>query len=138
MAFQNYFSALCFKGENTNIGMLSLTPIPFNEWSFDFIQPRPVCIKKDDSCVSSTFVTPSESKKYHFEYEGEVSKNKTPVIVSNVTYVQLNGEEPQIQIVAKVQEPGFYVLVLQYYQPSYPSKSLLFCTRTENVFYCLS
>lgn len=101
----------------------SIVAIPYEEWTYDYIQPRPICIKKDNQCLQSPFTTPSESKKYQFELESESQSDERKIVgISNVTYVNLDSNDPEIQINAKVSEPNYYVFVLQYYQPDYPGK----------------
>lgn len=104
------------------MGINSIVAIPVQDWAYDFIQPRPICIKKDKRCVPSSFLTPSESKKYHFESGGEPEDaSRTPGLAPNITYVNLkDSANGSLQISGKVPEPDYYVFILQYRQPEYP------------------
>lgn len=111
------------KGENSQVGIHSVYAVPLEEWSLDYINPRPVCIRKDGKCVPSSYRNPPETKKIQFEQdvEGELGKNRPPVKVSNETsYVWLNPAENSVDLKGKVPYPGYYTFVVHYYQPDYP------------------
>jgi hypothetical protein len=57
-------SASHFQGENSSIvGVESLVAIPYDQWSLDYQQPKPACIRKDGKCIQALFLTPPDSKK---------------------------------------------------------------------------
>lgn len=116
---------------NGSVAIHSVHAIPYNEWSVDYIQPKPVCIQKNGDCVKSTYHNPEESKKIRFD-KNYVDKNDTqsgrsgPVIktVHGVNYVYLNQTNNVIDIRSKVANPGFYTFVIHFYQPDSPEYDL--------------
>lgn len=122
--FDTNFIQILLKGdETTNVGIKSITAIPYDEWSLDYIRPKSICVKKDGVCVKSEFPTAPGSKKVRFELGNEklVTDKKPPNVFDNQTnLIFLNGEETMIDIRSKVPQPGYYVFVIQYYQPNFP------------------
>lgn len=57
------------KGNNSNVGIYSLAAIPASDWNLDYIQPRPVCVRKNGRCIPSKYPSPPETKKIQFEQE---------------------------------------------------------------------
>jgi len=49
--------------ESGRIGIKSITAIPLDQWSLDYIQPSPVCVMQDGKCVQATFRAAPDSKK---------------------------------------------------------------------------
>lgn len=96
--------------------------MPYEEWSLDYIKPKPVCIRKNGTCVSSKFRDPPETKKIQFEreFEGEVAKNRSVT----ETGVWLTPTENSLDLTGKVATPGYYSFILHYYQPNLPGKQL--------------
>lgn len=41
----------------------SVTAIPLEDWSLDYIRPKSVCIKKDDQCIQTTYPIAPDSMK---------------------------------------------------------------------------
>lgn len=111
---------LCFQGNNANVGIHSIYVIPYEEWSLDYIQPKPVCIRKNGTCVPSAFRDLPETKKIQFEreIEGELAKNR-PV---TDTGVWLTPSESSLDMRGKVASPGYYTFILHYYQPNLPGE----------------
>ncbi|CAG9821860.1 unnamed protein product [Phaedon cochleariae] len=117
------FIVVTLQGVQSNVGIHSVYAIPYEEWSLDFIKPRPVCIRKNGKCHPSLFRDPPESKKIQFELEmeGELGKNRPPVKVNNETsYMWLNPNDATIDLKGKVSVPGYYSFILHYYQPQFP------------------
>lgn len=81
-----------------------------------------MCIKKDGECTTATYQTPPESKKLQFEQDSEDSTGSRLQIVdfNGTSYVFLNPTENMVDLRGKVPQPGYYVFVVQYYQPDYP------------------
>ena len=64
----HYFAVILisviFQGENnSNVGIESLVAIPYDQWSLNYQQPKPACIRKDGKCIQALFLTPPDSKK---------------------------------------------------------------------------
>lgn len=45
-----------------------MVAIPTEDWSLDYIQPKPLCVRKDGKCVSGKFPTPPDSKKVRIHF----------------------------------------------------------------------
>lgn len=116
---------LIFQGrDNPQIGIKSVTFIPYEQWSLDYILPQSVCVRKDGLCVASKFPLAPDSKKVQFEIGNEelLSKELPPNIYKNTTQlILLSEQEPMIDVSSKVPSPGNYVFVIHYYQPDHPS-----------------
>ncbi|ERL89440.1 hypothetical protein D910_06807 [Dendroctonus ponderosae] len=111
------------KSNSSNVGIHSIYLIPFNDWSLDYIKPKPVCIRKNGECIASSFRNPPETKKIQFEQdlEGSAAINKPSVVlINNSSFVWLNKRYATIDMRGKVPDPGYYTFVLHYYQPDYP------------------
>ena len=52
--------------DNTTVAIQSVTAVPVEEWSLDFIRPKPVCVKKDGQCVPSMYPNAPDYKKVIF------------------------------------------------------------------------
>lgn len=101
------------------MGIQSILAIPVEEWSLDYIKLKPICIKKEGSCITSSFPDPPESKKAHFELD---STHSTHQFSNASTYIRLDASENMVDMRAKVNSPGTYVFVVHYYQPDHPGK----------------
>ncbi|XP_050301015.1 laminin subunit alpha [Anthonomus grandis grandis] len=111
------------KSNASNVGIHSLYLIPYQDWSLDFIKPKPVCIKKNGDCIAGSFRNPPETKKIQFEQEmeGELARNRPPIVLlNNISYISLNKGYTAVDMRGKVPSPGYYSFVLQYHQPDYP------------------
>ncbi|XP_018320894.1 laminin subunit alpha [Agrilus planipennis] len=123
----NVINVILQGADDANIGVQSIVAIPYDEWSLDYIKPRPVCILKDGNCISSRYPTPPESKKVQFELDADVEGNVTrPVhkISNDSSYIYLEPSDNMIDLHAKVPVPGYYSFVVQYYQPDNPEFNL--------------
>ncbi|CAG9836790.1 unnamed protein product [Diabrotica balteata] len=112
---------------SANVGIHSVTVIPFEDWSLDFITPQPVCIRRDGECIPFSFHNPPETKKIPFDQEvmGEIGKNKPPVKeFYNNSFIWLNPSDTSLDIKGKVPVPGFYTFMVHYYQPHSPAFDL--------------
>lgn len=49
--------------EDTNVALDSVVAIPYDEWSVDFQQPKPACVRRDGKCLQALFPRPPDSKK---------------------------------------------------------------------------
>lgn len=100
-----------------------MVAIPLEEWSLDYIKPKPMCIRKGGTCIQSTYPNPPESKKIQFEQEVDVEggqKHATYKFSNTTTYILLNHKDDMIDLRGKVPNPGTYIFVVQYFQPDYP------------------
>ncbi|XP_074042767.1 laminin subunit alpha [Leptinotarsa decemlineata] len=117
------FVLVTLKGDNANVGIHAVYAIPYEEWSLDFIKPKPVCIRKNGKCIKSSFRNPPETKKIQFEQEieGELGKNRPPVKGNNESsYIWLNPSYNSIDLKGRVPFPGYYTFIVHYYQPQFP------------------
>lgn len=112
------------QGNGANVGIHSVYVIPYEEWSLDYIKPKAVCIRKNGTCVPSSFRDPPETKKIQFEREidGELAKNRP----ANETGIWLTPSENSLDLKGKVTVPGYYSFILHYYQPNLPSEYRIF------------
>ncbi|KAL3275284.1 hypothetical protein HHI36_020052 [Cryptolaemus montrouzieri] len=108
------------EGRNSNVALHSITAIPQNQWSLDYITPKPKCINRNGQCVPSTFRTPQETKKIIFEHDNEASKNQSSIGFNITSYFLLNSGNKFIDLRGKTPAPGYYTFILHYYQPFYP------------------
>ncbi|XP_057663543.1 laminin subunit alpha [Diorhabda carinulata] len=123
---ENYIS-INITGVDANVGIHSVIAIPYEDWSLDFITPKPVCIRKNGECIPTTFPNPPETKKIPFDQEimGEIGKNKPPIKeLYNNSYVWLNPSDKSIDIRGKVPFPGDHSFIVHYYQPHSPAFDL--------------
>ncbi|KAF5306067.1 hypothetical protein FQA39_LY09045 [Lamprigera yunnana] len=107
------------------VGIHSVIAIPVEEWSLDFVNPKPVCVRKDNKCVQSTYTDPPESKKIQFEQETEgMAKRKIYKFSNDSAYIQLNPMDDMIDLHGKVVSPGMYVFIVNYFQPDFSQFNL--------------
>lgn len=109
-----------------------MVAIPYNSWSLDYIKPKPVCIRKDGICVPATFPSSPETKRIQLEQDVEEHLTTT---LNGATYVFLNPVNNMTSIRGKVPQPEYYVFVVQYHQPDFPSKILCYKFH-NNVLLC--
>lgn len=105
---------------NANVGIESVVAIPLEKWSLDYIQPKLICISRNGTCIDSSYPNPPDSKLMQFE--NEHIGNHTPYVLNNRTYINLNPQENVLDIKGQVPNPGYYVFIVQYYQPDFPGK----------------
>lgn len=79
------------------VAIISVTAIPADQWSIDYIIPSPVCVINNQQCATPKFRSVPDSKKIEFEtdHEDRISLNKPPyaVLDEKVKLVQLGGKE---------------------------------------------
>ncbi|CRK95483.1 CLUMA_CG008952, isoform A [Clunio marinus] len=135
----NDTNPISINGENVlGVAIKSVTPIPYEQWSTDFIQPQPVCVLKDGACVESSFLTAPDSKKIEFEAEDEeriAVENLPDIINNNTKVIYLDKDTQSFLLSSKVSEPGRYVIVIKYYQPNHPKFHILYRLETERQNY---
>jgi laminin alpha 3/5 len=126
-------------GDSINgVAIKSLTAIPYDEWTPDFIQPQPVCVMKNGACVEATFTLPPNSKKIEFEVDQEerVAVENIPEISTNGTKtIFINKDTTSVQFGGKAHEPGRYVIIVGYFQPNHPKFNIVYRLQTENQNY---
>ncbi|CAH0382822.1 unnamed protein product [Bemisia tabaci] len=123
--FDTNFINVVLKTEEpeTTVGVESVTAIPYDKWSLDYILPKPACVRKDGKCIPSSFRNPPESVKVEFEAGApeQVAKELPTGIYDNQTgLIFLNHADPMIDVRAKVPNPSYYSFVVHYYQPDHP------------------
>ncbi|KAB0790802.1 hypothetical protein PPYR_15312 [Photinus pyralis] len=108
-----------------NVGIHSVVAIPIEEWSLDFIKPKPVCVRKNGKCAQSTYINPPESKKIQFEQDSEGMSNRTIYKLTNESsFIQINPLDDMIDLHGKVNSPGVYAFIVQYFQPDFAQFNL--------------
>lgn len=118
------------------IAIKSITIIPYDEWSTDFIEPHPVCIIKNGQCVDSAFPSAPNSKKIEFESDQEEAIVVVPESSANGTRsIYVNADSPTVQVSSKIHEPGNYVILVHYYQPNHPKFNIIYRVQSENQNY---
>lgn len=126
--FDTNFISVILKGEDSaNVAIKSIVAIPYEQWSLDYIRPNPVCVRKDGKCVKADFPIAPDSKKVKIEQKdkNETSyKPRPPNMIDNTTVFFLDKNAERIEIPAKVPHGGYYVFVVQYYQPNFPEYDL--------------
>ncbi|XP_037946379.1 laminin subunit alpha-like [Teleopsis dalmanni] len=113
------------------VAIISVTAIPAEQWSIDYIIPSTVCVINNQQCATPKFRTVPDSKKIEFEtdHEDRVSENKPPyaVLDERVKLVHLDSKnEATIIIESKVSDPGRYVILIKYYQPHHPKYNVMY------------
>ncbi|KAK3929045.1 Laminin subunit alpha [Frankliniella fusca] len=122
---KNYVK-LTLKSEGpANAAIDCVVAVPLEDWSLDYIQPKPLCVRKDGECVGANFPTPPDSKKIEPENEDDVSTVRPPMISDNTSsLIYLDYANPSVDVEGKVPGPGQYVFVVHYYQPDHPGFEL--------------
>lgn len=77
-----------------DIAIKSVTAIPYEDWSTDFIRPNPICVSLDGQCVSSTFRSAPEARKVEFGHELDASDSE----VNATKLVMLDKDSPNVSI----------------------------------------
>lgn len=116
------------------VAIKSITAIPYEQWSVDYIRPKEVCVRLNEECVESSFPYPPDTKKIEFESEQEekIAIENLPQISSNSTKViYINKEDPTFMIQSKVDDPGRYAVIVTYYQPNHPKFNAIYRIETE-------
>ncbi|XP_026292152.1 laminin subunit alpha [Frankliniella occidentalis] len=131
---KNYVK-LTLKAEGpANAAIDCVVAVPLEDWSLDYIQPKPLCVRKDGQCVGANFPTPPDSKRIEPESDNDVSTVKPPMISDNTsTLIYLDYNNPTVDAEGKVPGPGQYVFVVHYYQPDHPGFALDTVIQNENI-----
>ncbi|EDV96510.1 laminin subunit alpha [Drosophila grimshawi] len=113
------------------VPIISVTAIPVEQWSIDYINPSPVCVIHNQQCATPKFRSVPDSKKIEFEtdHEDRIATNKPPYAAfdERVKLVHLdNRQDGSIVIESKVSEPHRYVILVKYYQPNHPKYQLTY------------
>ena len=126
-------------GDNVQgVAIKSVTAIPYDQWSIDYIKPQPVCVSRNNKCVESTFLAAPDSKKIEFESEQEerVVVNLPEFASNNTKVIYLSEKDSKtVQISSKVSEPGRYVAIVKYYQPDNPKFNIIYHLETDRQNY---
>ncbi|XP_037900995.1 laminin subunit alpha [Glossina fuscipes] len=117
--------------DNERVAIISITAIPAEEWSVDYIIPNPVCVINNGQCATPKFRTVPDSKKIEFEtdHEDHITFNKPPyaVLDERVKLIYLDSkEDATIVIESRVAEARHYVILVKYYQPYHPKFNVLY------------
>lgn len=101
--------------------------IPIDRWSLDFVTPDGQCVKVNGRCLPFSYPdAPDQSQILPFVGPGAgTPANYKPPNMYKPEETQLlyvSGDNPIVDITGAVPQPGYYVLVANYYQPDQPSK----------------
>lgn len=124
-------------GDSVNgVAIKSLTAIPYDEWSTDYIQPQPVCVMKNGACVESSFTTNAKKIEFELDQEERVAVENVPGVSSNGTKtIFINKDTQSVQINGKVHEAGRYVIIVGYFQPNHPKFNIIYRLQTDSQNY---
>lgn len=80
---------------DVDIAIKSVTAIPYEDWSTDFIRPSPICVFLDGECLPSTFRSAPEARRVDFEHEidtsdGDVNATKLVMLDSDNQAVSIS------------------------------------------------
>lgn len=121
---------IVLNGDNLQgVAIKSVTPIPYEQWSVDYVHPQQICVYKNGECVEATFLTAPNSKKIEFELDQEerVAVENLPDIFLNTTkVVYINKDSSSVSVGSKIHEPGRYVIIIKYYQPNHPKFNVIY------------
>lgn len=109
--------------DQSRVGIESVVAVPLENWSLDYINPNPSCIKKDGKCIQSYYPSPPDTKRVEFKTDNEARlATVTPKnIFNNATALIIIDEENSVvNLTGKVPEPGAYVIIVHFYQPDFP------------------
>lgn len=118
--------------DHSRVGIESVVALPLDQWSLDYINPNPSCIKKDGKCIQSFYPTPPDTKKVEFKNGNEphIATTAPRNIFDNTTaLIDLHHGDSIVDLAGKVPGPGAYVFIVHFYQPDFPG-DLLF---VENI-----
>uniref|UniRef100_W4VRR7 Putative response to misfolded protein n=1 Tax=Corethrella appendiculata TaxID=1370023 RepID=W4VRR7_9DIPT len=123
-----------------NVAIKSVTAIPYEEWSIDYIRPQPVCVIEKGKCITSSYRSVPDSKKIEFEFENEDKLDASlpppaDVFDNNTKLIYLHRQEPAIEVNTKIPQPGRYYIIVQYYQPNHPSFNIFYRIETDRQNY---
>ncbi|CAO1298214.1 unnamed protein product [Diamesa hyperborea] len=117
------------------VAIKSITAIPYEQWSIDYIQPQPVCVMQNGQCVQSTYLAAPNSKKIDFEVDHEdmIADNIPDILLNTTKVVYL--DQSNINVTSRVHEPGHYVIIMKYYQPNHPKFNINYRLVTDRQNY---
>ncbi|XP_058121122.1 laminin subunit alpha [Anopheles ziemanni] len=120
------------------IAFKSITAIPYDEWSTDYIRPNSVCVMQNGRCVQTSYRTASDSKKVEFETENDwrVAEEVPRAVFDNSTkLILLDQNQTDVSIKAKVQHPNRYVMIVKFFQPDHPTFNVQYRIETARQNY---
>uniref|UniRef100_T1J097 Laminin subunit alpha n=1 Tax=Strigamia maritima TaxID=126957 RepID=T1J097_STRMM len=110
--------------EAINVAIDSIVAIPRNDWSLDYIDSKPSCVRRDGMSIEGQFQTIPGMIKVEMETDEKFDKNATTfpstLLEHNVGLVYLDHKDVMVDIRGNVPHAGFYVFVVHYYQPKHP------------------
>lgn len=126
---------IVLKGGESVMGVAikSITAIPYDQWSTDFVRPKEVCVKKNNECIEATFPSPPDSKIIEFESDQEekvATENLPEISLNSTKLVLLNKDTQTIMIQSKVDDPGRYAIIVKYFQPNHSKFNLIYRLET--------
>ncbi|PVD23436.1 hypothetical protein C0Q70_16705 [Pomacea canaliculata] len=117
-----YVSITFVGSEDVDLGIDSVTAIPYGEWSSEFIRPRIICIRINGICIPSSYSLPVGTARVDFELPPNLGRQTVDIPVNivdtSVKLVQLNATDRDIQICSTVNRPGRYIILFQYFLPT--------------------
>ncbi|XP_058060994.1 laminin subunit alpha [Anopheles bellator] len=106
------------------VAIKSLTAIPYEDWTTDYIRPNSVCVMQSGKCVQTSYRSAPDSKKIEFEAENETRlAGELPKMLfdSSTKLILLDNRRPEVSTYSAVQHPNRYVLIIKFFQPDHPS-----------------
>ncbi len=93
--------------------------IPLDKWSLDYVTPSSQCVRRDGECIQDEFSPPPDaSLVLPFSGEDEEDLPLPPGILDEDTkLIYVDPTKPLVDITGSVPQPGYYVLVANYFQP---------------------
>ncbi|KAL5291286.1 epi-1 family protein [Megaselia abdita] len=121
------------------IAVISVTAIPANQWSTDYVNPSTVCVMSNGQCSTPKFRSVPNSKKIEYEtdHEDRIATNKPPYasMDEKVKLIYLDESDSSILIDSKVLDPGRYVFIVKYYQPDHPKYKVTYSLEAGKQYY---
>lgn len=121
-----------------SVAIKSVTAIPYEEWSTDYISPNPVCVMQKGKCVVTTYRTAPDSKKIEFESDNEdriAETNPSDLSDDSTKLIYLDKDEPALNVKAKVSHPDRYVVIVKFYQPNHPTYNIQYRIESDRQNY---
>lgn len=117
------------------IGIKSVTAIPVDSWSLEYINPNPVAVIQDSMPIKGRFSVVADSKRVEFEADNpDRVAQATPIgMFDNSTkLIYLNKDNSSIVVSSKVNLPGRYVLLVKYFNPDHPRMNVHYRIDTDS------
>lgn len=124
--------------KESRIGIKSVTAIPVESWSLDYINPSPVAVIQDGKPIRGSFRVAPDSKKIEFEtdHPERISKTRPADIFDNsTTLIYLNSDDSTIMLKHKLSNPGRFVILVKYFQPDHPGTDVSYRIETDRQAY---